>query len=441
MPTFNRLKEKHPSAMMMWFQNGKLWPSRLDAQEAMRARGEMGRRGDERQGRLSRSRERPRARKARALQRSERPEWTPKPASAEPASPQAASRKRLETSSTGNRKANSLPRRSDPNDPTGSRRATRERNRSGNRRAPSIASASRDWKPKGKPRSRRSRLEAEGLLRIAIASLIGSRRDPSIASASRIGSRRDLRSRSQSRIGNRRGAIAAQSCAKPASGSARACVGDASQAGVETEVRQIPEPQAPSPLRSASGSPKRNTRSPMGIEAKRDNKWRPGGEHTDPRQKYKDAKKAKWTNSSRTSADAGTGSRGEEGRRQVIAHVVLFRPRRDADRRRTQALIERAAAAVDGIPRSSAPRSASASCSIVRAMKHKWPSTIEYSAILEFDSEADLRAYLDHPAHTDLGTLLFTSAEAVLAYDFRSDQPGGAALVRVRRCRRARMRA
>ena len=49
LPTFNRLKEKHASAVMMWWQNGKLWPSRLDAQEAMRARGEMGRRGDERQ--------------------------------------------------------------------------------------------------------------------------------------------------------------------------------------------------------------------------------------------------------------------------------------------------------------------------------------------------------------------------------------------------------
>ena len=45
LPTFNRLKEKHASATMMWFQNGKLWPSRLDAQEMMRARGEMGRRG------------------------------------------------------------------------------------------------------------------------------------------------------------------------------------------------------------------------------------------------------------------------------------------------------------------------------------------------------------------------------------------------------------
>ena len=49
LPTFNRLKAKNPSAVMMWFQNGKLWPSRVDAQEAMLARGEMGRRGDARQ--------------------------------------------------------------------------------------------------------------------------------------------------------------------------------------------------------------------------------------------------------------------------------------------------------------------------------------------------------------------------------------------------------
>src|SRR5436190_3713506 len=74
LPTFNRLKTKNPSAVMMWFQNGKLWPSRLDAQEAMRARGEMGRRGDDRQaGFRSRDREfKPRT------DRAEKPEWKPK---------------------------------------------------------------------------------------------------------------------------------------------------------------------------------------------------------------------------------------------------------------------------------------------------------------------------------------------------------------------------
>jgi hypothetical protein len=49
MPTFKRLREKHPSARLVWFQNGKVWNSRLDAREAMRERGERGRAGDERQ--------------------------------------------------------------------------------------------------------------------------------------------------------------------------------------------------------------------------------------------------------------------------------------------------------------------------------------------------------------------------------------------------------
>lgn len=33
-PTFNRIKEKHPSAVMKWFQGGRLWDSHVQAQEA-----------------------------------------------------------------------------------------------------------------------------------------------------------------------------------------------------------------------------------------------------------------------------------------------------------------------------------------------------------------------------------------------------------------------
>lgn len=49
MPTLKRLQARHGDARMVWFQNGKVWDSRLDAQEAMRARGERGREGDFRQ--------------------------------------------------------------------------------------------------------------------------------------------------------------------------------------------------------------------------------------------------------------------------------------------------------------------------------------------------------------------------------------------------------
>ena len=40
--------------------------------------------------------------------------------------------------------------------------------------------------------------------------------------------------------------------------------------------------------------PKEEYKKAQGTEVPRDKKWRPGGEHRDPRQKYKDAKKAKW---------------------------------------------------------------------------------------------------------------------------------------------------
>src|SRR5215213_6981127 len=78
MPTFKRLKAKNDTAVMMWFQNGKLWPSRIDAQEMMRARGEMGRRGDQRQAAMGfRDRERQPFRERNV--HPDRPERPPKP--------------------------------------------------------------------------------------------------------------------------------------------------------------------------------------------------------------------------------------------------------------------------------------------------------------------------------------------------------------------------
>jgi len=166
MPTFKRLKAKHPSAKMMWFQNGKLWDSRIDAQEAMRARGEMGRRGDDRQlvarsfsgGGGFRSRDRapfkpPAFAKATAGRQgpSPKPQWSHK-----------SSGSKLE------------------------------------------------WRPKG-----------EG-----------------------------------------------------------------------TPGSRFPDPGS---REKRKWVPKEEYKKSLGIEARRDSKWRPGGEHKDPRQKYKDAKKAKWS--------------------------------------------------------------------------------------------------------------------------------------------------
>ena len=41
-----------------------------------------------------------------------------------------------------------------------------------------------------------------------------------------------------------------------------------------------------------------------------------------------------------------------------------------------------------------------------------------HAAILEFDDLAGLRAYLEHPAHTELGSRFFDCFEHALMYDF-----------------------
>jgi hypothetical protein len=112
------------------------------------------------------------------------------------------------------------------------------------------------------------------------------------------------------------------------------------------------------------------------------------------------------------------GSETQEARGEVISHIVLFRPRATLTPDETRTLVSALRLAVEGIQtirRATIGR---------RTFLHRpgyetqMREHYEYSAVLEFDSESDLRSYLDHPAHTELGTLLFTSAEAVLAYDF-----------------------
>ena len=104
----------------------------------------------------------------------------------------------------------------------------------------------------------------------------------------------------------------------------------------------------------------------------------------------------------------------------MISHVVLFRPRPTLTSAERTALIESLKAAVTGI--ASIKRTTIGKRILLNRPGYETQMTehFEYSAILEFESEADLRDYLDHPAHTSLGRLLFTTADAVLAYDFVS---------------------
>jgi Stress responsive A/B Barrel Domain len=103
----------------------------------------------------------------------------------------------------------------------------------------------------------------------------------------------------------------------------------------------------------------------------------------------------------------------------VISHVVLFRPRpalTEADRNALIAALRHAVSGITTIRRATIGKRILLNRP---GYETQMAEHFEYSAILEFDSEADLRAYLDHPAHVDLGNRLFTAAEAVLAYDFK----------------------
>ena len=172
MPTFKRLRQKHPSARLVWFQNGKIWNSRLDAREAMHERGERGRAGDERQGGFK-SRRVPRT----SGHQAPRPSRPQDPRTSRPQDPRTS----------GHQAA----RPSRPQDPRTSLRDP---------------AGKLEWSPKGKPQER-------------------------------------------------------------------------------------PHEK---PKGKLAWSPRGETTKARPAE-KRDKRWRPGGEHRDPRQKYKDAKKAKWT--------------------------------------------------------------------------------------------------------------------------------------------------
>ena len=236
LPTFNRLKEKHASATMMWFQNGKLWPSRLDAQEAMRARGEMGRRGDTRQGGGFRDRSSPQARKPASPRVSDRPEWTPKPAGPQARKPAGSGQLEWKPKGafTPAPKRSERPERSEWK-PKSSFDRDRKPGWSAKPASPQARKPSEsDWKPKASfNRERKSDWK------------------PKTSRSEKL----DWKPRTESGTRN----------PEPGTGAKRAWI------------------------------PKEEYKKSQGIEAKRDSKWRPGGEHRDPRQKYKDAKKAKWS--------------------------------------------------------------------------------------------------------------------------------------------------
>ena len=102
----------------------------------------------------------------------------------------------------------------------------------------------------------------------------------------------------------------------------------------------------------------------------------------------------------------------------MIAHIVLFRPRPGLSAPERSAMLEAMQAAARNAP--SVRR-----CRIGRRHIHGLPGyeqsmreDYEYAAVLEFEDERGLRAYLQHPAHERIGEQFTSGAAAALAYDY-----------------------
>lgn len=101
----------------------------------------------------------------------------------------------------------------------------------------------------------------------------------------------------------------------------------------------------------------------------------------------------------------------------MIAHVLLFRPAPNlpaSDREALIAAFERALTDIPLIRRASLGQRRLVGRAYEQGMREDYP----FIATLEFANEDDLRAYLDHPAHTELAERFFQSMEAALVYDF-----------------------
>jgi hypothetical protein len=101
----------------------------------------------------------------------------------------------------------------------------------------------------------------------------------------------------------------------------------------------------------------------------------------------------------------------------VVAHVVLLRVKTSLSDQDREALLDAMRVAFAGIPAIRRVRIGKRLL-VGRGYETQMAEHFEYSAIIEFDSEAELRVYLDHPRHQELGRRFFESADAALVYDY-----------------------
>jgi len=101
----------------------------------------------------------------------------------------------------------------------------------------------------------------------------------------------------------------------------------------------------------------------------------------------------------------------------MILHIVLFRPRSGLGGNQRQSLAKAFANAIDNIASIKRAR-------IGRRRTHGRPyeqlmrEDYTHAAVIEFEDLDGLHAYLEHPAHAELGSRFFDCFEQALMYDF-----------------------
>ena len=101
----------------------------------------------------------------------------------------------------------------------------------------------------------------------------------------------------------------------------------------------------------------------------------------------------------------------------MTVHIVLFRPRADVTDGQREALFEAMRVAARGIPSVRGFRIGQHIAQPIPYVISGFPA-FPWVALLEFDDEEGLRAYLAHPLHQSLGAQFNAAAESALIYDY-----------------------
>jgi hypothetical protein len=107
----------------------------------------------------------------------------------------------------------------------------------------------------------------------------------------------------------------------------------------------------------------------------------------------------------------------------VILHTVLFQPKSDVtaeSRRLFVDALRRASREIPEVRRARVGRFTDVGASYQRLGDPPY----EYVAVIEFDSVDDLRTYLEHPLHQELGRQFWLACDKTIIHDSSAEDVG-----------------